>query len=679
MFSFNSPYGHPFNPVEDRYFTEPSRAGRLTGELKKAANKSYCDFSDEDNLSMILSLVSSGRNYTLNAFGNSLSMNGIDYSLFKDDHERQIKRLSKLPKKKKNRYFLSSDDLYLEAVKKSFSGKKNIFDFEMIVSPVEEYSKKVFKINDFRSRDEAFPVLEKYLNKIKIESDYLSKIAFMSKVSAGFISSQLSTSFFSMLIDSCYSDLENNRNVLPAISAMWSISRLYSNPDIFYLFYHCFKEKFKIEELPFLKFSVLNFVDSVILEDGFLESYYAKIINGTIKHYLDTKGDVDAHIAISMLFENKGAFPDRLKNNIKVLKEINEMLMESLDYAMFFDKDKHEQFLKELKGVELPDGMSMDINQVESLRKEIKLKIGNIISDIEATKGDPTVEIDEIHSRLKEIDRDSIVFAKDPLTNIEKLKILAEEKALKENKLKLLLSENSKEADRILSRFKEVFDFYQSEIYRRVSDKSEIKSISEMLDMSLAETELLNEELKSKEKECLLLKEKNNELKRNISSCSGNNLTYNYELADLILKINSGKASVPEVILAVSELNRDTVALRSGLIESMESNFTKTEHLFKKLLLLTSKKFLKTYNEDGSEACFSLFTKTELSFQETKATQNKHSRKFEIAGKEYNCKAHLKIGADNTEQNMLRIYFAVDKEKIVIGEVTKHLPIAKKI
>jgi hypothetical protein len=148
------------------------------------------------------------------------------------------------------------------------------------------------------------------------------------------------------------------------------------------------------------------------------------------------------------------------------------------------------------------------------------------------------------------------------------------------------------------------------------------------------------------------------------------------ELSNLIMKIHAGRASVYEVVQAVLIINGDTMLISKSLMDDIEkqSGFERIELLFKKLLTLTSKQFVDTYTEKGSAGCFSLFTKTELAFRESNVTQASYPRVFNVDGREYDCKAHLKLGKDNTAQNMLRVYFAIEGGKVVIGNVDRHMP-----
>lgn len=43
------------------------------------------------------------------------------------------------------------------------------------------------------------------------------------------------------------------------------------------------------------------------------------------------------------------------------------------------------------------------------------------------------------------------------------------------------------------------------------------------------------------------------------------------------------------------------------------------------------------------------------------------------------CRAHLRIGVDNTEQNKIRVYFAIENGTLYIGEITRHLPTQSKL
>lgn len=138
--------------------------------------------------------------------------------------------------------------------------------------------------------------------------------------------------------------------------------------------------------------------------------------------------------------------------------------------------------------------------------------------------------------------------------------------------------------------------------------------------------------------------------------------------------------TVESVFDSVALLNAGRVVLSDKARRSVVGigNFKYLPRLFSSLNTLCSAKFLKLYGSGGSKNAFEFFTKKELSFQESKGTKSGIGRKFHFPdGQTRDCRAHLRIGVDNTEQNMLRVYFAIEGGVVYIGEVSRHLPTMK--
>ena len=680
MFSFNLPYGYPFDPTLDANFTTVSKSGRLKGELKKASTGNFSKYTESEVLMFIANMVNGSKNYSFHVFSQKIFLSELNLNSLEQDHCRHLEILRKFNAKRKNRYFLASDDLYLEAVKESFNGKRTKFDFELTNSGLVAYSKKVLGISDFKNREDVFPLLEKKAGKTKFNRADVEKAAFMMKVALGLFSSQMSDAYISTVLDMSLHDLERGLHIEDAVHCLWSISAIYSVPEIFFLAYHLFSDIFTKNKFPFLKFEILNFIDKILSDDDFLERWYAFIMNEAMLSQIRKNESYEAYSNISMLFEHKAAFADKKKNSIKVIREINEIISESIHFISFFDKAKSQAFFEKVSRVEIPEHSFMDAGLANSLKKEMTLKLGRIIANADKIEGDPEKKVSDLEGKIKELSDKSFELGKDPLKNIDKLNELSKRVSSLNHELSEVHKRHSKAADELIGQFTEVMTYYQSEIHRRADEKSDFKSISELLDISMDETAKLSSMLDDKEKENLVLVEKIKEMNRQ-SQVDKEKVFGNVHLSELMIKVTSGTATIVDIVRAVSIINDGNILIRDGLLEELARNteFTRLDVLFKKLLTLTSNQFINEYSENGSIGCFKLFTKTELSFQETKATQSKHSRVYSIGGSEYNCKAHLKIGSDNTEQNMLRIYFAINKEKVIIGDIVKHLPIAKKI
>lgn len=144
-----------------------------------------------------------------------------------------------------------------------------------------------------------------------------------------------------------------------------------------------------------------------------------------------------------------------------------------------------------------------------------------------------------------------------------------------------------------------------------------------------------------------------------------------------IMALLEGKGGITDMFNLVQKLWPHNIVMSDRAIKSMSNikHFKNFSVLFNKLNTLVSDKFIETYTNKGSIGAFNFLSKNELSFQESHAVKCKNTRsiKFKNYGN-VDCKAHLKIGVDNSEQHMLRVYFAVINKKIYVGDVCRHLP-----
>jgi hypothetical protein len=684
MFSFIYPYGHPFDPTLDVNFTEPSKGGRLTGELKRATKANLTKHDNKLLTSMFDNLFSLDK-YSFAILGKEEVISNVVKSDFTEDTKRHIDLISKYPAKKKNRYFLANDDLYVEAVRVSYKDRQyNHHENKHINVGIFNYCQNVLGVNDYFDKKDSYPIVNEYAGNIKFENKELARALFAIKMDARLVSNQeIGPLVLNTIMEMAFSDLENEKNIKDSITCIWSMSKFFANPNIFYIAYYYFSDLFKVEDFPFLRFSILNQAKKKISEDGVIDRYSSYMIIASIDNVISDNEDYEgSHRYLSNVFENKEAFIDKYKDTEKAFRTINKMSISLIGEVKVYDEDRYESLIKDFIGIDVSLGCYISSNVLSKLNQDVRVRFDQLLYNMKDGIN-YSGKVKDIKSQIKELEDRSMVLARAPLENIEALTDLSVRKKEFDENLNVFKEKIANIIEPLIVGLKETQDYYTQSIGIEIEKFRSSKNDREILEIALNDNEEQVQLRINAQDKINLLESKISELNREKErdDLVRTNHSFNKDLSGTLIDINSGSASIEDVVNVVVMINGESFTIRQSLMAEVAKNieFQKTELLFKKLLLLTSRKFVDEYNKNGSNGCFSLFTKTELSFQETKATQKLHPRVYKIDGVDYDCKAHLKIGSDNTEQNMLRIYFSVEKDKVIIGDIVKHLPIIRKI
>ena len=484
--------------------------------------------------------------------------------------------------------------------------------------------------------------------------------------------------------------IENKIELQSSITALWTISKLLDNDLLFFIAYAKNEDRFNKSDFPFLNFEILNAYD-IILHTRDDEANSPSIIN----------------TMFSGVFMNAfiGICNSNLKMDEKIAKIKSELKNDCYnelgkpDFGLVIDEciEKHIELLRALP---LPPFLEIknDVYQsyqdksqafIDSLlliNKEdhdyetciaIMDVITNPFNSLKPTLSEKLNEFRACENSLAGLKVEATALGENPLDNIESLIKLKDRKKHLEDEMENIKVAASNAIEECIvdleSKTKAILDNLQPR-------KSEVDKIKGKLQ---EEVKTLEAELEDAYYEIEQQKQKVAKLNAQVNHGSNiaheNSHTVPFDscgINTVVSSILEDKCELETIFSLVDKFNPGKMVFSKKAKKSLKGikHFQNYSSLFNKLNTLVSDEFTTAYTTKGSVEAFNFLSRNELSFQESESVKSKNIRSYHF--EDYgtlDCKAHLKIGINNLEQHMLRIYFTIQQGKVLIGEVTRHL------
>lgn len=620
----------------------------------------------------------------------------IGYHKVYEEKIRNNLRKSNVMATRATRYYSSQ---YLETLLIAYSNNPKNND---IANNVFKKSGLISLFNDLKNN-----VVPKYE-----PSDYVKSVnrAFDSNFEAAtqtLFKDDYTADEFEALFEMVLSLIENKVELRRAITAVWTLSVASGDVGVFCYVYSAFRDSFIESDFPHLHFEIIKHLSNHIIEDKEIKFIDEKLPTTVaepsqrspttqINNYVNSlatqlSSNGPALKQLSALYSSlesdeslkaKKNGVELLKNEIKeytysITQSAESILDETFDLLVQF-KIADSDLIDQLKLIERDEIVFFQKVFKELMKVSSTLKDCNEqITAIEKTNITLDARIAKIHTQAAQL-------SKDVLGNVDKIvKIKASLDSAQDEKLQLL---GNAGLEAVLQQAVASFEGLKSVI----AECSQFKLIkSDEITQKESEIEWLNSELITANKEKSLVTTELAQSKQKVAALNAqlqatpSSAVVGYEKPDLsaeIMALLEGKGGISDMFNLIQKLWPDNIVMSERAIKSMSNikHFKNFSALFNKLNTLASDPFIDTYTNKGSIGAFNFLSKNELSFQESHIVKCKNTRsiKFKNYGN-VDCKAHLKIGVDNSEQHMLRVYFAIIDKKIYVGDVCRHLPTAQ--
>lgn len=687
--------GCPFNPTSDEFnFDFPSNV-RLTGVLKKIVRGNTRMLAKQD---------------LLQGFDDICYHAGIPHDDIHEIRGGVYRAINSIPNYNKNKgrlySLIMSEEVMSKYREEMFNRSGSMYDkfacivfdlYERILSSRgmqsadvnEKYKAQLFK-NERRLGSGAFVISDLLLNE--------------SSGDFGFDGEDTRGNIVQVILSAAYEKEFQNDVVL----AIWGISFIMDVPVAFAVFYDLWSDLFSKEKYPFLNFFVLKAVigevkslgsddESLIKsydEDEYLMSFFLTKTQFDINRSRElNKPSSELLLSLRHDFNTVPMMPhaghaiDSLDNAVSEFFVSHQKTVEQIAHILGMDKAELP------KSVEAPEKISVSLlskasdfsafNGVLGRLFELKTSAKHIIAAFDEcvsaddSEGKNIQQLIQIltanHEKLLAVQSEAKVLGDDPIKNFNDIKVLfdqAEILAQEVGELKgILFTVINETLDAILALRDDAFGLIESAL-ADVDEQQDVVSKDRFLFVDGELSDAL-----SREKDLMVQIEKLKASQLEVGAVAAKS-DISKELST-IAKVALGCSTVKTVMSLIMDIHGERVVVSSKAKKSIREFglFKHIERLFESLDKLASKEFIDAYMSGGSVKAFSFFTKKELSFQESKSTKSKCNREFTFPDKKVlDCRAHIRIGVDNTEQNMLRVYFAIENGVLYIGEVARHLP-----
>ncbi|MAA94900.1 MAG: hypothetical protein CML22_06935 [Rheinheimera sp.] len=480
-----------------------------------------------------------------------------------------------------------------------------------------------------------------------------------------------------LLIFAC---LESKENEKEAIVALWIISYLsLTSYQLFGLVLYNFKDSYLnyADEFPFLNHSFIEFyfryLDSK--QEGCPVTNYERLVifdtcvYHQVKQHVCNEDSFQAYARIKKFIDDVAIDPsDHIQGYI--IQGINFVRE---DFAMFMPEHTSASlkvFLDEsfMSNLHINRDCA-NYSDICNLYGKLEAKVFNRYTQVINKFADSSREY---QARLEEIASESRILAADnPLDNLTALQALAQEReqtlsSIDSNK-KTFIDIAEQLVNIITTSIGEFNEVHKPEPNQLASENDDLKT-----QLTLATQKIMAFESSKKDLTDKLLKARATYVTQTRDE---GEITFD-EMASLL----DSRVPVQDIVNLILA-KRSWVIPSDKLLKTLSAikNFTRPAELCRYLDTLTSQAFVKTYSEQGSAGAFNHFSKTSLAFKESETTMStatlRKERQFTFSGEQRLCEAHLKIGVNNTDQEQLRIHFAIDDGKVYLGYIGRHLPI----
>lgn len=609
----------------------------------------------------------------------SSNINAIELQNF---YSRVIKSNLKIQSKKANRYF-----------------KRELIPYEAIMyelldtKPSQLISDNVFKIGNLKSLLLNTQNLFKDGLKLSCKGVLLAKMVLSNDNQIDGIQNKYYLrikaagleSFGQEAISRVITLIENKIQLKNSILALWTISRMLNDERLFMAVYATHKDSFDKSAYPFLNFTILDAAESAYNEIGAdgvtpMEDRFNHVFLSAVSSIYNSNMSTPDKVANLKLEINKECYDDLGKPDIGAMVKQNsegyDKVKASLSSILGDTNPTYKSFIKQ--GRDFVNNLSL-LNSVQpdyATCVNISERVNNTFMGLVEFLEENTTEFIANEKSILALNSEAKLLGEDPLNNLDKLFELKVELQHGEEKQKSLRDKVPNVVGShlvyITATTEALLNLLQSVQGKEVNLKyghaarleDEVKALE-------AELESAYYEIGHQKQKITTLNAKLSHTNREVEAPEP------VDLSPEILSILENKSDIATIFTVVNKLNPGKMLLSSKAIKSIKTikQFKNFALLFNKLSILVSDDFTTAYSTEGSVKAFSFLSRNELAFQESESVKKKKIRsyKFDDYG-ELDCKAHIKVGIDNSEQHMLRVYFTIQNGKVLIGEVTRHLP-----
>ncbi|MDC9563384.1 MULTISPECIES: hypothetical protein [unclassified Pseudoalteromonas] len=676
--------GTPFDTTLDANWVDiPSNAFKqLDSETRKVYNTNYRTWMDEQVERVIDGFA--GRIMMTSSLSQKYNYE-VDEEELKEFFLKSVEHSFKHKSKKANRYLqrllIPYDLIMLETIEKK---------------PNELILNKVFKADKLRSLIHSTQHLFEGDLKLSSTGIIYNKILLSyfyegAEIPKGFYSCIKAAGLEDLvteLIPRLFTLLENKIEVKATILGLWTVCRLLDDDNLFYTAYTLNKDVFNESDYPFLNFPILNTMGDLIKRpDGngltYIDhQFYAVFLRVIDEINISNKNDRDKVALIKQELQ-RDCFDHLGKPDIHLMtKECNVIFDRIKGYLSQFygEEDKaYKSYVEHgrnfINNLSLLNTTKHNFSTCNTILKTVKGSFEGLVRAF----SDMKEELEAVQKDIVELNTKAIELGRDPLDNIENLIEIKEQIRSKTEIQDRLLDASSNDVEEhnadLSNRTQVLLKLLGSSQGKEVNaEKMKIETLEEQVKVLEAELENANYEMDLQQEKISKLNSKV------IYNGNDSNEAKTFNLGDMnaaIVSILDNKSSISTIFNVLDATNTGKMILSSKARKSIKSikHFSNFSLLYSKLSTLLSDDFIDAYTNSGSVKAFSFLSRNELSFQESETVKNKQLRHCTFEGHgQLDCKAHIKIGVNNREQHMLRIYFAIKDNQVFIGDVVRHLP-----
>lgn len=665
MFSPLILFGQPFDCTTPHYWLEPSKSYK-PGKIEKKVLETTKNVSS-DMCESFMMFILKGMASEFEIFDTSLKEvillggNELDtfYSGMGEERDHQLSILRKRSPKALERFLTFNNTAYHQEFKSyildSNQRISHTWIFKDLSAFVNRNKARLLPDEDLTQQhdidvlirkllpEHQWPIVNKFLCMLSARRDRMTDLNCVPIL---------------LFIFDC---LNRKIEVQHAVIALWQMSYLTLFEEFFALVLYYFQDVIQDKAMfPFLNRGVLQACfDYLSSEDDCEVSQHDnQVLFIPFRDFvLEDAIESDPYIAFTKVSD----FLHRASTELHAL-QINKMLS-------FFDD--FEISLKQLgvNGIQLPrPNLSAEVPLAAIYNFKVSVANGIYEPFTELLK-EKRALIQQYEEKLAELNDRASVLAAKPLDNIEELNGLAKEKKA--------LEEQNKSVEDHLRAQSEAFYLHAFQLIEAHNKQFETPH-----DQSAEEIEVLHGLLSDAQHQLQELQQDKKVLAEQLSKAqqvTQKSPSVATDCLEHLVSILEAKNPIRVVIDEVLK-RRPWVKVSDKLLKSLDAvaGFSRPAELARQLERLTSKEFLGVVSTKGSVGAFDFFTKQALSFKESETTMSsqvmRRQREFMFNGKKLMCEPHLKLGINNTEQEQLRIHFAIEDGAIYIGYIGRHLP-----
>ena len=682
--------GYPFDPSLDAYWVELSNSLRMNKKEKQALKFNYCQ---GDRVELANYLVKGTQDALINAadyYGFSCAPRDSDFDAVSEQTRNLFNYVMTKPQKLANRCIVFCNPYYHDLVRQQAAntGHGNAdWVIQRMKRLTMECSDRLASEPSFKEALEsvgsAFAAKLQALKTDKYDpADFFQKRLELGK--------GIDLEIDYAILYALYKLSAGEVTVAQGLLDVWVFSYVCRDDILFAMACIINEDKIDYGHFPFINQYFITYLKRVISESENA---------ATVPH--DVELVFRKHVkAVTAIAEKSSA--SYVERCAEVFSEVDSWNKSELIRTLYVKRKADFEDIIKLLEVDAPEVFEErevfpfpDVTK--SAEPELALSfLAKVGASVEYLKRKHSIlgfsdEEQGIADSLSDIQKQAIELGKNPLANIDKLNELwlemgklQEKHAEFDQARKVYISGIDTEIGAVYKSF----DKWEQDL--AATDTGQVYSESDM-QLVLAKLERANDQKSALESDLLQTHEEIEQLKDKLFAAKQVPVTVNptqsaVQPVNALAMVADALASnfnLEALLRMTEEAGAGRIKFSKTAMQSAKSikNFERLDVLADMLAKLSSPEFMKAYLSKGSNGAFQFFTKKVLSFQESETTKlsTSISRDFAFDDAVRECRAHLRLGVDNTEQNMLRVYFCIEDGVVYVGEVTRHLPVGTKV